>query len=412
MPKQNRSKLVFQLLTMKKLIAAFALIGFIGYSQISVADGIEFIHDKKFKELLDMAKAQNRLLFMDCYTSWCGPCKRLSATVFPDSSVGQFYNSTFVNTKFDMEKDEGVEIANKYAIRAYPTLLWLDGDGNVKHKIVGGLDVTGLIEQGKKAIDPTPGILTAQKKQYAEGNRNVSFLNDYLNTLYVSQEKYEDVFNEYLKLLTPADLLDSKHAKTIFNLTNDLKSKGLPYLEKNKDYYRNLVGEKAFDGKINQIATKAISEAPRDDDKALFEGAINLVKTNKAPDHQEKILKLSMDYYQHMADWANYDKNASQYVKKYAAKNAQLLNDVAWTYFLNINDPAQLEKATKWAFESINIDNKYTYNLTYAYLLYKQNNYKEAEKACDYAIIRAKDEKVSPSSATALKDVIKKSMSK
>ena len=378
----------------------------------SAADGIEFIHDKKFQEVLDMAKKQNRLVFMDCYTSWCGPCKRLAATVFPDSAVGEFFNSTFVNTKFDMEKDDGITIANKYGIRAYPTLLWLDGDGNVKHKIVGGLDQNGLIEQGKKAIDPTPGILAAMRKQYADGNRDVKFLCDFVNILHDSEEKYDQVFKEYLDKLTTGEMSDPKHTKTIFNLTNDIKSPGLSYLVKNKDYYRNLLGDEAYYGKINQIATKAVSEAPRADDKGLYDAAMNLINTVKAADHQEKTLKLSMDYYSHMGDWPNYVKQASLYVKKYAAKNAALLNDVAWNYFLNVNDPDELQKATKWSYESLNIDNKYTYNLTYAYLLYKQNNYKEAEKACDYAIIRAKEENVTPSSANALKEVIKKAMVK
>ncbi len=396
---------------MKKIIGTFVCLS-IFFNLSSFADGIEFIHDKPFKDILAMAKAQNKLVFMDCYTSWCGPCKRLSSQVFPDSSVGEYFNSMFVNTKFDMEKGEGVDLAGKYSIRAYPTLLWIDGDGEVKHKIVGGLDVAGLIQNGKKAVDPTPGILTGMRKRYADGDRDVNFLSDYLNTLNSAQEKYDDVFQEYLSKLAPTDFTDKKHAQTIFNLTKDLKSVGLSYVMKHRDYDMNLVGADAFNQKINQIATKAVSEAPHANDKALFEGAIDLVQANKAPDHAEKILKLSMDYYSGMNDWVNYDKNASQYVKKYASKNAALLNDVAWTYFLNVNDEAQLQKATKWSFTSINTDNKYTYNLTYAYLLYKQNNYKEAERACDYAIIRAKEENVVPSSANALKDAIKKSVSK
>lgn len=376
------------------------------------AQGIEFIHDKPFKEILEMAKKENKLVFMDCYTSWCGPCKRLSSQVFPDSSVGVYYNANFINTKFDMEKGEGVELAGRFAIRAYPTLLWLDGDGNVKHKIVGGLDVNGLLQNGKKAIDPTPGILTGMKKRYADGDRDVNFLNDYVNTLATSDEKYEEVFKEYLTKLTDKDFGDKKHAQTIFKLTNDLKSPGLSYLMKNKEYYLNQVGTEPFDKKINQIATKAVSEAPRANDLALFEGALDLIKTNKAADHIQKTLKLSMDYYARMNDWVNYDKNASQYIKKYAAKNPAELNDVAWTYFLNINATDQLQKATKWAFTALNADNKYTYNLTYAYLLYKQNIYKEAERACDYAIIRANEEGVSPSSANALKEAVKKSMTR
>src|SRR3954466_7010602 len=115
---------------MKKIFATLILLSSLSIQQ-SFADGIEFIHDKKFQEILDLAKAQNKLVFIDCYTSWCGPCKRLAASVFPDPEVGAFFNSTFINTKFDMEKEEGPSIAGKYSIRAYPTLLWLDGDGKV-----------------------------------------------------------------------------------------------------------------------------------------------------------------------------------------------------------------------------------------------------------------------------------------
>lgn len=377
-----------------------------------MAEGIQFIHDKPFSEILQQAKAENKLVFMDCYTSWCGPCKRLAAMVFPDSSVGEFYNATFVNTKYDMEKGEGIELARKHQIRAYPTLLWLDGDGNVKHKIVGGLDVAGLIQNGRKAIDPTPGILNGMKKQYAEGKREVDFVCDYLNTLNNAGEKYEEVFNEYLNTITAKQLADPKYSKVIFNLTKDIKSPGLSYLMKNRDYYTHLMGVATFNKKINQIAAKAVSEAPRADDKNLFTGAIELLKTNKAADSQQQILQLSMDYYSKMNDWTNYDKTATQFVKKYVGKNASGLNDIAWTYFLNINSEPELRKATKWAYSCINIDDKYTYNLTYAYLLYKQNIYKEAERACDYAILRAKDEKVNASSATALKEAIEKSLAK
>ena len=77
-----------------------------------------------------------------------------------------------------------------------------------------------------------------------------------------------------------------------------------------------------------------------------------------------------------------------------------------------IHDPDQLQKATKWAYTALNMDNKYTYNLTYAWLLYKLNNYKEASLACDYAIIRAKEENVQATSANALKGYIADSLKK
>lgn len=378
----------------------------------SKADGIEFQHDKTFQQLLDMAKAQNKIIFMDCYTAWCGPCKRLAAQVFPDSSVGQYFNANFINAKFDMEKEEGPSIAARYGIRAYPTLLWIDGAGNVVHKLVGGTDVVGLIAQGKKAIDPTPGLINGMRKQYNDGNRDVNFLSDFISSLQNTGDNYEPFFKEYLDKLTNKDLSDPKHARTVFNLTNNIKSPGVPYLTKNRESYIQLLGAEVYNAKINTLAEKAAAEAPKANDAAMFTAAVELVKNNKAADAAEKQLTMSMTYYSKMNDWVNYDKNASAYIKKYAPKKASVLNDVAWTYYLNINDRAQLQKAAKWAFEAINTDNKYTYNLTYAYLLYKLEELKEAQKACDYAIIRAKEENANPSSASFLKEAISKTLEK
>lgn len=376
------------------------------------AQGIEFVHDKSYQEVLDMAKAEKKLIFMDCYTTWCGPCKRLSAMVFPDPKVGAFYNATFVNTKFDMEKGEGPSIASKYGIRAYPTLLWLDGEGNVVHKVVGGLDPDGLIQNGRKAIDPTPGILAGMRKQYDEGNRDIKFLSEYLNTLYAANQKPGEIFNEYIGKLSAKDLADKQHIQTIFNHTDDFRSPGMEIIRKDKSRFMQVVSAPVYYAKMNEIAAKAVSDAPAKNDKTLFDGAMELLKNTKAPDHEEKTVKLSMDYYFAMSDWVNYDKYATLYIKKYAAGNLPVINDIAWNYFLNILNPGQLQKATKWAYDVVNKDNKYTYNLTYAYLQYKQNNYDEALKACDYAIIRAKEENINSLSAEALRENIQKSMAK
>lgn len=147
---------------MKKIAAL--LIALVTMQLTTQAQGIEFVHDKSFDEIRAMAKAQNKLIFMDCYTTWCGPCKRLSSMVFPDSAVGEYFNDNFINTKFDMEKGEGVNLSGKYAIRAYPTLLWLDYEGNVKHKVVGGLDPTGLIANGKKSYRPYTGYINGHAR--------------------------------------------------------------------------------------------------------------------------------------------------------------------------------------------------------------------------------------------------------
>ena len=60
-----------------------------------------------FSEVLAKAKQEKRMVFMDCYTSWCGPCKMMIQDVFSQEDVGQFMNTRFVNVKLDMEKERG-----------------------------------------------------------------------------------------------------------------------------------------------------------------------------------------------------------------------------------------------------------------------------------------------------------------
>ena len=87
-----------------------------------------------------------KLIFIDCYTDWCGPCKRMAATSFKDPAVGKLYNDNFINLKIEMEKNpEGRDLAASYKVRAYPTLLIIDGKGNLIRQVVGMQTKDGLV---------------------------------------------------------------------------------------------------------------------------------------------------------------------------------------------------------------------------------------------------------------------------
>lgn len=370
------------------------------------AQGIEFAHDKTFAEILQEAKAQDKLIFMDCYTTWCGPCKRLAAQVFPDAEVGAYFNASFINTKFDMEKGEGPEISQRYGIRAYPTLLWLDGEGQVRHKVVGGLDPAGLIAAGKKANDPMPGMLEAYRQRYKKGEREIPFLSDYLNAQNSDGAANEEVLKEFISGLRERDRVNDIYMKTIFNCCNQLTSAGVEEMLQNKSLYAEKFGA-GFYTKMNSLAAKAVKAAHSQKDPALFQSAMQFLKRLGATDATRQTLSLTMEYAALQEDWKTYDRAATVYFKKHEPKNALRLNDAAWLYFLHIDQPKMLKKATQWAWQSVQADNRYSYNLTYAYLLFKQKKYAEAEKACDYAILRAKEERVAPNSAQSLKENIR-----
>ena len=76
------------------------------------------------KRPLKRPKQRIKLVFMDAYATWCGPCKWMSANVFTDPKVADYFNANFVNIKMDMEKGEGPELARQFNLRAYPTLVF------------------------------------------------------------------------------------------------------------------------------------------------------------------------------------------------------------------------------------------------------------------------------------------------
>jgi thiol:disulfide interchange protein len=104
------------------------------------------------QEALDLAKKENKLVFVDFYTTWCGPCKLLKKNTFSNESVGTYYNEKFINITIDAEKGEGIDLAKKYNVIAYPTLIFLDSDGNMKHQALGYKSHEEFLELGQSVI--------------------------------------------------------------------------------------------------------------------------------------------------------------------------------------------------------------------------------------------------------------------
>lgn len=114
--------------------------------------GIQF-YQGSWNEALHLAKEENKLVFLDIYATWCGPCKRLKANTFPDEAVGEFYNTNFINLALDGEKGEGRELARKYAIKGYPTLLFVDHTGAVVARTAGYHNPDKFLDLGRAVKD-------------------------------------------------------------------------------------------------------------------------------------------------------------------------------------------------------------------------------------------------------------------
>jgi thiol-disulfide isomerase/thioredoxin len=118
--------------------------------QFSLQAQINF-ESTAWKVAAEKAAKNNQLLFVDAYATWCGPCKWMSANVFTDKSVGEYYNANFVNLKLDMETSDGKSFGMKYPVAAYPTLMFIDPKGNIVYKIEGSRPAADFLAEGKTA---------------------------------------------------------------------------------------------------------------------------------------------------------------------------------------------------------------------------------------------------------------------
>lgn len=122
---------------MKKI----GLLGFIlGISVQLFAQGIDF-QKVPFSEALELAKTQNKIVFVDCYTSWCGPCKFMADSIFPQKETGDYFNKRFIAVKYDMEKLEAKEFCDLYTVSSFPTFWFISPCGEVLYRM-GGASLT------------------------------------------------------------------------------------------------------------------------------------------------------------------------------------------------------------------------------------------------------------------------------
>lgn len=171
------------------------------------AQGINFDHGT-WKDVLAKAKAEDKLVFVDVYTSWCGPCKKMVAEVFPLKEVGDVFNPNFVNYKIDAEKGEGIAIAKQFGVKSFPTYLFVNGDGVLVYRS-GGYNPAKLFlnEAGiaiKEKHDPKP--LAAWDDEYSAGKRDKAFLIGYLKKRAIVKAPNGDILEQAFPLLGKENL--------------------------------------------------------------------------------------------------------------------------------------------------------------------------------------------------------------
>jgi len=153
---------------------AFAFLGLFSLP----LQAITFEQESSWPELLAQASAANKILFVDAYATWCGPCKMMDRDVFPDEALSAYFDEHFINVKIDMESQRGLPFAADYEVDAYPSLFFIAPDGSVLRKNVGAIDVEQLMRVGQYVKDPSSSVLATLQTRFDAGERDTSFLRE------------------------------------------------------------------------------------------------------------------------------------------------------------------------------------------------------------------------------------------
>lgn len=233
------------------------------------AEGIVF-HQGTWPEALAKAKESGQLIFVDAYTTWCGPCKLMSAKTFPDKSVGEFYNTHFLNVKLDMEKGEGLDFSDKYGVSAFPTLLYIDGEGQLVMKAVGYMDPAKFLDAGRSALKK--GDKSAlYAKEYDAGKRDFNTVYNYVKSLNQAGKPSLKIANDYLN--SQKDLTTPDNLRFILEAATETDSRIFSLAVKSKEALVKSFGEEKVKSRWIQAGHRTVLKAVEFQSFDLLTGA-------------------------------------------------------------------------------------------------------------------------------------------
>jgi len=291
------------------LIMVFSIVGI----QTVSSQGIDFFHGT-WEEALEKAKKENKILFVDSYTTWCGPCRRLQKNIFPLKQAGDVYNKHFISVKMNMETQEGMKFGLTYPVGAYPTLYFIAPDGKVIFKKVGGKDLKGFLDLAKQALksyDKSPDLAV----EWEKGNRNYNFVLRYIKALNTAGKPTNKVALDYLR--EKKGLSKDKKAVLLFEATYECDSKLFEMMTQKKYFklIKQIYSENEIAEKIYTSCWRTFEKSLEYEVEQLGDEAKKKMKKYNKKQYKEFIKKIDLVRAENKANIDKYIKAAKKYYK-------------------------------------------------------------------------------------------------
>ena len=349
------------------------------------AQGIDF-EKGSWSNVKEKATKTNKLIFMDIYTTWCGPCKTMDKNVFSTKEIGSFFNKNFISYKIDAEKGEGITLNKKYGVSSYPTVLIIDANGQLVLK-GNFMRVKTFLEFGERALN-TEKETKFFNATYSNGNRSPEFILKYLSFLKERELPSEEIVLNYLASMNKEEWLKhenlsliKEHLRTPYNSiysylakqeTKTLSAVSSAMSAIHKRYVKFLVNEKRSSNEVSEFLEHLANSRVDPKTIAYHRFVIDLLTAKRNQ------------------DWDRYSRVAITYINTYKLDDPAFLNIYAYALYKNANitEPKVLNVALGWIELALkgNNSNNYYYLDTKASLLYKLGKKEEALSTANKAV--------------------------
>lgn len=370
----------------------------------AIGQGLNITKFKNWDEVKQKAQQENKFILVDCYTTWCGPCKQMSEKVFPQDVVGKYANDKFVSVKLQFDStvndDEYVkanyalarQFEKDYGIAAYPSFMVFNSEGQPVHRFVGAYGAEEFVKVLEKTTDEGQQFYTLLKR-YESDSTNVSNVKKMATAaaqaydLKISNRAYAQLINlEGDKLLQNKEdlqsLVDNANVKggVIFDfLSNN-------YAKIKDASTKELVNDKLTGLIIQQDYLNALfmSDKP---DWAGTEKDLKSKYPNLAWDKTIHTSKVTLAYYK--KDRAGVLSSLKDMYSKNYLLDDRVINAIAWELFENSDDKNTLKQVSNYMAKNVANSKDAAIIDTYANVLYKSgdktNGIKWMKKAVEYS---------------------------
>ncbi len=372
----------------KLIIITFIIIGLLPGLR---AGGIQFLNDTIFENVLKLAQQEQKMIFIDCYAVWCGPCNFMFREIFPDEKVGEFHNKNFINLKYDMEQPYGMKIREKYEVKGFPTYLYLSPEGELIHRGIGATrDAESFLEISKTALSGDNSFKVIAER-VRKGDRTASTLLEYLNLNFRAPET-EQIITEHFRIVADEEKFSEASWKLFNEHLNVIDSEPFRFFLDNRAKYAELFGAKAVEDKLYN-AFSAVFRASPETYEQLETIDPELFQRNK----------LEMAYRGPSGRFIRDKTNAEHWKDMVAGAEVFIngghvtpiqLNSIAWIIYENyeqFNDRNALRKAEQWSKQTLSAEpGNPVFNNTYAHILFAMGNRRAAITQQEKAVALAK----------------------